>query len=73
MYDEYKARKEAEIVSECMGCKGTGRITPKTKCRNCEGRGVDAPWGASLGHRHNAATRYVEKRLIRHLWVQWRE
>ncbi len=29
-------------------------------------------WGKSPGHRHNAATRYMEKRLVRDVWRQWR-
>lgn len=29
-------------------------------------------WGKSPKHRHNAATRYMEKRLLRDVWRQWR-
>ena len=29
-------------------------------------------WGKSPKHRHSAATRYMEKRLLRDVWRQWR-
>ena len=77
VYDEYKTKKEQEIVKVCQGCDGAGKTTndngKKIKCRNCGGTGGPAPWGRSPGHRHNAATRYMEKRLVRDIWRAWRD
>lgn len=87
-YDDYKHRKEAQRVPQCMGCDGTGkanrrdldqklepgekRVTKKVKCVNCDGTGGPAPWGASKAHRHNAAMRYMVKMFLLDLYVEWR-
>jgi len=87
-YDEYKHRKESTMVDQCMGCRGTGKVTrvdrdadvaqgtkkprSQTVCPNCNGTGGPAPWGACPEHRHKAARRYMVKRFLADLWVAWR-
>lgn len=44
-----------------------------TTCGNCKGTGGPAPWGYSNKHRHLAALRYMEKRLLKDLWREWRK
>ena len=77
VYDTYKAEREATMVEVCSGCKGEGKTKgedgKRVKCRNCGGSGGPAPWGMSPRHRHNAATRYMEKRFVRDLWRAWRD
>ena len=87
-YDEYKHRKENTMVDQCMGCRGTGKVSRvdrdseveqgakkprgQVKCPNCNGTGGPAPWGACAKHRHRAAIRYMVKRLLADMWVAWR-
>jgi hypothetical protein len=88
-YDNYKTRKENQLVDKCMACGGSGKIkakaekksekvesieSAKTKpCSNCEGTGGPCPWGASKAHRHNAAKRYMVKMFLLEFWLKWRE
>jgi hypothetical protein len=65
-YDNYKTRKENQIVDVCMACNGKD----STKCRNCTGG--PAPWGCSPGHRHNASLRYMAKMFLLELHKEWR-
>jgi len=82
LYTSYKKRKEEQIVSCCMACKGTGKASKKDEetgqstkvhCWNCDGSGGPAPWGVSPEHRHRAALRYMVKRLLLEMWRKWRE
>ena len=70
-YDNYKHRKETQVMPTCMGCNGTGK-TGRGKCENCEGGTKPAPWGMSKGHRHNAAIRYMVKMFLAGLYKEWR-
>ena len=140
-YDDYKHRKENQLVPVCMACKGEGQVSEylrviipagrehglkrdlvvqaldgvdhqklrvsksesevqvhegdvdraldrlvkrlgvtaqrkdgeQSKCKNCDGRGKDAPWGRSGKHRHQAAVRYMIKMFLLELWKFWRE
>lgn len=77
-YDNYKHRKQHELVPVCMGCEGTKKRTdPKTKkkntCSNCKGTGKNAPWGKSDAHRHQAAMRYMVKMFLIDFHKNWRE
>lgn len=75
-YDNYKHRKVNTLIDQCMGCHGQGRVTleegGKVRCTNCSGTGGPAPWGASDGHRHNAAKRYMVKMFLAKLYNVWR-
>lgn len=87
-YDDYKHRKQHQLVEVCMGCEGKGEValredeatgkngkklrTKKTKCKNCDGKGGLAPWGASDAHRHQASMRYMVKMFLLEMWKQWR-
>lgn len=70
-YDNYKHRKESQIMPVCQACEGSGR-KGKEPCVNCAGGKAPAPWGKSPGHRHNAALRYMVKMFLAELYVQWR-
>jgi hypothetical protein len=70
-YDNYKHRKECQIVSPCMGCGGAGK-TARGTCENCAGNTKPAPWGMSKGHRHNASIRYMIKMFLAALYKEWR-
>lgn len=70
-YDDYKHRKQTQIVPVCAACEGVGR-KGKELCSNCKGGKSPAPWGKSDGHRHNAALRYMVKMFLAELYVQWR-
>lgn len=81
-YVEYKHRKETQLVSPCMCCKGSGkakRMNEQTKqkeevpCWNCGGTGGPAPWGTTPEHRHRAALRYMVKMFLIDFWRKWRE
>jgi len=88
-YDNYKNRKENQLVDVCMACNGTGKVSKtdddddtngkekngkgKKVCSNCGGTGGPAPWGASKMHRHNAAMRKMVKMFLLELWTTWRE
>lgn len=70
-YDNYKHRKESQIMATCMGCLGAGK-TKRGKCENCDGGTKPAPWGMSKGHRHNASLRYMSKMFLASLYKEWR-
>jgi len=81
-YVEYKHRKETQLVSPCMCCKGAGvakRMNDETnkkeevQCWNCGGTGGPAPWGMTPEHRHRAALRYMVKLFLIDFWRTWRE
>lgn len=86
-YDNYKHRKENQIVACCMLCEGKGglktvdnkqmpaELGPKgvKKCYNCGGKKHNVPWGRGDKHRHMAATRYMVKMFLLELWTTWRE
>ena len=76
-YDDYKLRKQSMSMDECMGCEGTGKAkkgeNKGKKCKNCKGKGKNAPWGESDGHRHRASIRYMMKMFLAALWKEWRE
>lgn len=65
-YDNYKTRKQNQLVEVCMACGGKD----SAKCKNCAGG--PAPWGCSDGHRHNAALRYMVKMFLLELHKEWR-
>jgi hypothetical protein len=46
--------------------------TVEKPCWNCDGTGVDAPWGRDNKHRHAAAVRYMVKQFLLELHTQWR-
>jgi hypothetical protein len=76
-YDNYKTRKENQLVDTCMLCKGTGTFKAESEkkakpCPNCNGTGGPAPWGRCPAHRHNAAMRYMVKMFLAQLWEEWR-
>jgi hypothetical protein len=71
-YDNYKTRKENQLVDKCMACGGSGKIKTAT-CLNCKGKGGPCAWGASKAHRHNAAKRYMVKMFLLEFWLKWRE
>jgi hypothetical protein len=75
-YDNYKLRLQSMNLEKCMGCDGTGKAkmgeNKGKKCKNCKGVGKNAPWGASDGHRHRAAIRYMMKAFLRELYKEWR-
>lgn len=82
LYQDYKHRKETQIVQVCMACQGTGQAnrrdeeTGKSKkviCWNCNGEGGPAPWGVTPEHRHRAALRYMVKQLLLDMWRVWRK
>jgi hypothetical protein len=70
-YDNYKQRKQTQIVAVCMACGGAGKKGSEV-CKNCVGGKAPAPWGQSDGHRHNAALRYMVKMFLAQLYVEWR-
>ncbi len=70
-YDDYKHRKQNELVDGCMACEGKGKVKGAI-CINCKGKGGPSPWGRSDGHRHNAAKRYMVKMFLMEMWVTWR-
>lgn len=85
-YDDYKTRKENQLVDECMACDGSGKVSKaeeddgdkkgkkvKKTCANCGGTGGPAPWGCSKMHRHNAAMRKMIKMFLLDLYKVWRE
>lgn len=86
-YDDYKARKQREIVT-CMLCNGTGVFTKKADadadeneaaetptsgkvCPRCKGE-KRAPWGRSDKHLHIASMRYMVKQFLIQLYTRWR-
>jgi hypothetical protein len=74
-YDDYKARKQKEIVP-CMLCEATGMFKgPKDKeaktCPRCAGT-KQAPWGRSDKHLHIAAMRYMVKQFLVSFYTKWR-
>lgn len=70
-YDGYKHRKQNTLVPICMACEGT-KVAFGKPCANCNGTGVNAPWGKSDAHRHAAAIRNMVKKFLSEFWVQWR-
>ena len=70
-YDDYKNRKQTQVVATCMACQGAAKKGAEV-CKNCAGGKAPAPWGKSDGHRHNAALRYMVKMFLSELYVQWR-
>ena len=77
-YDNYKHRKENELVPVCQLCKGEGIWKSKDAkeakaCWNCDGTGGPAPWGTGDNHRHNAAMRYMVKMFLKEFHKVWRE
>lgn len=81
-YVEYKHRKETQLVSPCMCCRGVGVATrmndeigkkEAVQCWNCGGTGGPAPWGTTPEHRHRAALRYMVKMFLIDFWRKWRE
>lgn len=75
-YDDYKLRKQSMSLDVCMGCEGTKKAkkgeNKGKKCKNCNGKGKNAPWGESDGHRHRAAIRYMMKMFLQEMWITWR-
>ena len=75
-YDDYKHRKKTTMVKVCMGCANKPpkekKECKRPKCKNCEGKVYDVPWGASDLHRANAAKRYMIKMFLMEMWVKWR-
>ncbi len=75
-YDNYKLRKQSMSLETCMGCGGTKKAlkgdNKGKKCKNCKGTGGPAPWGESDGHRHRAALRYMMKKFLQAMWIEWR-
>lgn len=74
-YDDYKARKQKQIVP-CMLCGATGLYqAPKAKepakCPRCNGT-KQAPWGKSDKHVHIASMRYMVKRFLVDFYNKWR-
>lgn len=74
-YDDYKARKQREIVP-CMLCGATGLFTPPKKkdavtCPRCNGS-KQAPWGSSDKHVHVASMRYMVKQFLIAFYTRWR-
>lgn len=72
-YEDYKHRKQTMRVPVCAGCEKEKSAAKKKQCKNCGGTGGPAPWGASDGHRHNAAKRYMVKMFLLGLYKKWRE
>lgn len=72
LYDDYKHRKQNQLVAVCMLCAGSG-VYEKKVCYNCEGKKHNVPWGRSDAHRNQAAIRYMVKMFLKDLWVRWRE
>lgn len=88
-YDDYRHRKDNQILPVCMACEGSGKVKgestendkkantktepKKVKCYNCGGTGGPAPWGHSAKHRQRAAQRYMVKMFLLELWKVWRE
>ena len=71
-YDQYKYRKQCQLMPTCLACNGTGKIK-KEVCSNCKGTGGPAPWGRSDAHRAAAAKRYMIKMFLVELHTRWRE
>jgi len=74
-YDDYKARKQKEVVP-CMLCEATGMFKgPKDKeakvCPRCNGS-KSAPWGRSDKHLHVASMRYMVKQFLVAFYNKWR-
>ena len=87
IYDDYKHRKQCQILEVCMLCQGSGVYPiPKTwspgdpqpartktsTCSNCMGEG-SGPWGRSDAHRDAASRRYMIKMFLIEFHKQWRE
>lgn len=82
-YDNYKTRKQNQLVDECMLCAGLGALLgtepadPKKEgtktCYNCKGKCSGVPWGRGDAHRHQSAIRYMVKMFLLKLWTHWRE
>lgn len=66
-------RERRNLTAEEQGELDTLILAEGRTCKNCGGRGVDAPWGRSDAHRHNAALRYVTKMFLASFWEEWRK
>jgi len=87
-YDDYKHRKQNQVVDKCMLCDGKGKLNvddekePVKKgekkkkkevvCWNCEGTGGPAPWGCGGKHIDLCSKRYMVKMFLAELWNVWR-
>lgn len=89
IYQDYRHRKETQMVPVCMSCKGSGTINIQVHgepgkvmdkenkktitCPNCKGNPGPCSWGYGERHRHQASVRYMMKMFLMPCWITWRK